>query len=261
MKTLLLHITDDAANATRMAFALDIARRTRAHLDCLATRPDLSLTLTDPWGGVLVTGELMAMLDEQRRALRERIEARLAHEDVSWSYDERASDPAGEVVAAARLADAVIIGRGSGIGFAGDVATSVRAPVLIPPEGLARFDPATAMIAWNGSDEAAAALKSAVPILRMATRVSVVAVGETGQAFTAEDACRYLSRHDIHAEAVAVPQSADFPEVALLREQERLGADLVVMGAYGHSRMRQFLLGGVTRRMLADCPATLLLAH
>jgi nucleotide-binding universal stress UspA family protein len=260
MKTILLHVTDDEANGARTAFALDLARRFDAHLDCLAVRPDLSLVINDPWGGVLVTGQVQALLDAQRRELRERIERQLAREDVPWTYSERLSDPAGEVVNAARLADAVIIGRSAGMAFVGDVATAARAPVLLAADGVDHFADGPALVAWNGRDEAAAALKGALPLLRLATDVIIIAVAEPGRHKPDDAVCRYLSRHGIDPLFEIVDQGGN-PEDALLAAQARHGAPLVVMGAYGHGRLRQFLLGGVTRRMIADCPATLVLAH
>lgn len=75
------------------------------------------------------------------------------------------------------------------------------------------------------------------------------------------DACEYLSRHGVKAELLAIERGKASTADALLTARDRTGAGYVVMGAYGHSRMREFVLGGVTREMLRGSPVPMFLAH
>lgn len=137
-------------------------------------------------------------------------------------------------------------------------------PVLIVPYiGTPAFKTDHVMIAWDGSRTAIAAIHAALPMLQLATKVSVVIV-DKGQKRAGEpgaDLATYLSRHDlkVNIETIAKPQTtvAD----ALLNFVSDNGVDLVVMGGYGHSRMREFVLGGATRGMLQAMTVPVLMAH
>jgi nucleotide-binding universal stress UspA family protein len=117
------------------------------------------------------------------------------------------------------------------------------------------------MVAWDGSAESAHALRAAVPLLARASAVSLVTITEKEARFPATDALRYLSRHGIHADYAERPRGALTVEEALDQSADSLGADFVVMGAYGHSRVRETLFGGVTRYMIDGARRPLLLMH
>lgn len=270
MKTILLPVHADDGSEARLQAALDIARAGGAHLDCLQVTPFNAYVAADVFGGVFVLPDVIDAVNKQVEALRTGTEDRLGREDVSWSYRHLDGDPARTIVDQSLLADLIILSPAlrearpdDPLPIAGDVAIHARPPVLVLPGTATGFDvSAPAMVAWNGSPEAANALKAALPLLRLASTVTVVAVEESdAESLPPIEACEYLSRHGVKAEFREVSPGQRGVAEALLAERERCGAGYIVMGAYGHSRFREIILGGVTRHMLRHCRVPLLLSH
>ena len=139
---------------------------------------------------------------------------------------------------------------------------TVPAPVLaLPAEGPPLDLDAPVMILWNGSPQAAHALRAAAPLMAGGRTVTMVQVGRAEGRVPAEDALCYLSRHGIHGELRHLDRGALTPEEILERTAKELAPGLIVMGAYGRARLRETLFGGVTRYLLKAAPAPLLLAH
>ncbi len=141
---------------------------------------------------------------------------------------------------------------------------SGRPVMLLPPGAMAghRFD--DVVIAWDGSRTAARALAEAIPLCERASSVTVVTVIDDKElAGTADvvDAVRHLARHGIEAMALETELAGHNAGDALNTYCRKVGADLLVMGAYGHTRVREFVLGGATRTVLADPALPVLLAH
>ena len=270
MKTILLPIHDDDGAEARFQVALDLARAHRAHLNCLQVTPLTAYVASDSFGGVFVMPDLIDAISAQEAKLRSSTEARLAREDVSWSYEHGDGDPAATIVDRSSLADLIVLSPAlreprptDPLPLAGDVAIHARTPVCVVPASAKGFDAAgTAFVAWNGSAEAANALKAALPLLRLASSVVIATVAEPSDDMLPPlEASEYLSRHGVKSELVTVDRGRGSIADALLAARDRAGAAYVVMGAYGHSRMREFVLGGVTREMLRGSPTPLLLAH
>jgi nucleotide-binding universal stress UspA family protein len=136
--------------------------------------------------------------------------------------------------------------------------------LLLPPkdDGPHRFDKIA--IGWDGSRAAARAVADALPICALAASVELVTITdekdmEPGAA--PSDLRRHLSTHGVEAHAVDVPARGLDAGSALLRHCQATGADLLVMGAYGHSQFREFVLGGATRSVLAEAALPVLLSH
>ncbi len=270
MKTILLPVHADDGSEARLQVALDIARAGGAHLDCLQVTPFNAYVAADIFGGVFALPGVLDAVNKQVAAARAGTEARLAREDVRWSYRHFDGDPARTTVDQSLLADLIILSPAlreplpdESVSVAGDIAIHARSPVLVVPASATGFDVAApAMIAWNGSPEAANALKAALPLLRFASAVVVATVTEAEAAsLPSTEAAEYLSRYGIKAELREVRPGRAGIAGALLAEAERSGAGYVVMGAYGHSRFRELILGGVTRDMLRNSRVPLLLAH
>jgi len=121
---------------------------------------------------------------------------------------------------------------------------------------------ARVVVAWNGSTAAARALRAALPLLRDSESVHIATWGAQAPVapFSRLDVRSWLRRHDVDAELHAGASAAHVARdlAALARD---VGADLVVMGCYGHSRIREQVFGGVTRTLLADPPAPILATH
>jgi nucleotide-binding universal stress UspA family protein len=118
------------------------------------------------------------------------------------------------------------------------------------------------MVAWQDTREAARALREALPFVEQATRTVLVLVDpDTEDAEPEADVVRHLARHTARVEAVRVAAGERTTAEALLDEARRVSADLVVMGGYGHSRIAEWVMGGVTVDMLFASPYPLLMAH
>jgi len=134
-------------------------------------------------------------------------------------------------------------------------------PVLVMPPQVRRVDARHVAVAWDGRREAARAVADALPLLRRAERVSLITVDPDGRGEAlSEGLGEYLGRHGIAAQPFPVPsQEAVGP--ALLRAVGHLQADLLVAGGYGHSRMRELVMGGATRVLLRHAEVPLLVSH
>lgn len=270
IKTILFHVHDDDSVMERLQVGLSLARACGAHLHCLHVTPIEAYTIIDSFGATFVNRDIVAAFEDEAAKLRQRIETQLGSEDVSWDYEEITGELMPHLVQSAALADILITGRepherefgGPAVTLIGDLLGQIRTPILITGGRMMDFDPfAPAVIAWNGSYEAANAVRAAVPLLKMASRVTVVQFSEERQRrFPSTLLVEYLSRHGIHAELESRTTSGDI-ESALVSYAERHGASLIVMGGYGHSRAGEFLFGGVTRALIKECPIALLMSH
>lgn len=270
MKSILLHVQDDPGLEARLQTALAIARATGGHVSCLHVTPISLYIASDGITGAFIMPNFTQTLDEMEVKMRARIEAHLKNEDVSWDYEHIDGDPAQELVSRSSLADLIVLGRYhhretryTPITLIGDVLQSARTPILVQPQELSSFDIfGPAMVGWNGSFEAANALRAALPLLKMASVVHVMTVEEPKEHMLPSlAASTYLSRHgiasELHARAVS-----DTPVEDVIRSTAKvMGAGYIVMGGYGHSRAREFLFGGVTRTLLMECPIPLIMAR
>lgn len=270
MKSILLFANEDAGFEARLQAALDVARAFDAHLTCLQVTPHYAFVMADPFGGIYALSTVVDEIRTVEEAHRDRLQERLNREGVSWEWLHQVGQPAQIVVERSRLADLIVLGlvapteprSGTPLSITADVAVHARGPVLaVPPaqKGLDCSGPAA--VAWNGSAEAAHALRFALPLLAKASAVHLVTVSDDKAAFSPTDASRYLARHGIVSELHAWPREGRPVAEAVRDAAATLGARYVVMGAYGHSRIREAVLGGVTAEMLEDAPLPLLLGH
>jgi nucleotide-binding universal stress UspA family protein len=267
MKNILLLIHDDAGQEARFQAALDISRAIRGHLTCL----DVSIIppiVADSYG-VSGGAMLLELEQESETANRQRIEKRLAAEDVSWDWIDVTGylEPALEKASA--LADLIVVNRAltelalpDMRAVAAGLVVKSGKPVLAVPDHAEGFNAAgAALVAWDGSHQASAALSAAVPLLALASSVTIVEVEDGSVQTGAEEAAAYLSRHGIHANIVRPSTGGDDAGSVLLAKANSEKFDYLVMGGFGHSRFTEALLGGVTRRMLAESPIPLFLAR
>lgn len=274
--SILLHIQDDSMLDSRIETALSLARSSGAHLSCLHVTPIQAYVAFDSFGGVFVMKDVIEKLDEQEADLRARIEQKLAAEDVSWDYEQVTGDVIGLIVGRAALADLVVFGRephrhdipGPTTGLIGDLLHRARTPLFIPGDEKAQVDvTGPALIAWDGSYEAANAVRASLGLLKIASDVAIIQVAENKeQTFPGTKLLEYLSRHGIHADLSVQdpPGSGRDPEVAsatLVAHAKGMRAAYIVMGGYSHSRIREVVFGGVTRSLLKECAVPLVIAH
>jgi nucleotide-binding universal stress UspA family protein len=146
-----------------------------------------------------------------------------------------------------------------------DVVMSAGRPVLIVPDGLTHLHGLCVVVAWKDSRESRRAVADALPFLQRADEVIVHAVcgedqGEAARRET-DDVVANLKRHGVDARALVTFAAPEAVPLELTRVAQLNGADLIVAGAYGHSRLREWAFGGVTDAFLHDPPCFVLLSH
>lgn len=273
MKSILLHIDHDSALPARLQVALDMARASNGHITCLQAVNYNVFMPGDFYGSAIAAA--MPVIRENADKLRARIESAMEHEGVSFDWRFEYGMPAQRLIAASPLADVVLLGPAepgmdaSGpSALVGDVVTRAAVPVLVVPETCTSFDVgAPMMVAWNGSAESAHALRTAVPLLACSCKVILACVvdpdddARAGFDLPSTEGAKYLARHGIACEMVELPRgSAPIADTLFAAAQMR-DCGLVVMGAYGHARLAELVLGGVTRSMLSAPQMPVLLAH
>lgn len=260
MRSIVLPADRSPGFTGRLETALALARAHNGHITVQIDTPVSQFIVSDMFGGAMIAAEALREAGAADTLLGERLDTRLAGEDVPFDIEERSDDPVDAICDAALLADLIV----ADLGFLrlSEILVRSPTPVLALPSSPrpARLD-GVAAVAWDGSKSAARALRAAVPLLRNFAVVHVLAVTPRNRLeLPSFDVLRYLSRHDIHAEYRELARGASIEET-IDAEVRRLDAGLVVMGAYGHSRLREFLTGGVTRYFTTGADRPLFLAH
>lgn len=216
--------------------------------------PELILRLTERYRAAVA----------EERAAAKALFQRVCGTDGANRWQEAEGEPAAEVTRVARTADLVVVSRpgaedGDGFALIEELAVGAGVPVLMLPEAGAGELGKVVLAGWNGSREATRALHDALPFLTTAERVLLCAVGEEAIA-TLEPATAMLRRHGAPVEADAVRGSAGDAGALLLGQASAYKADLMVIGAYGHSRLREMVFGGATRHLLRHAGLPILLS-
>lgn len=279
-KTILVHLNYELRAPELIAAAAHIARPTEAHVIGLYVAPPLYMPsdIVMPMGSDLYERQVANHKDQAERikTLFNRLTSGepfvsdwRSVGDLSMAYEPIANS----VVVEARAADLVIVSQSDGddppqlSDIPHRTALESGRPVLVVPTKW----PATAYgqnvsIAWNNSREAARAAFDALPFLRRAKAVTLMTVGEDdddgSERVTAADIAASLARHGVRVQIDSIKTASSGPaSAALLARAAAHGSDLLVMGAYGHSRMREFILGGATRYVLKNMTMPVLISH
>lgn len=272
MKSVVVHVANDEAQEARYQVAADIVRAFEGHLTCVqASAPVDAYIPIDPYGGAAFMGDVFEKMRQAEEDFRRQIEARLAKEGLNWDWHCHAGSPARLLISHSWLADLVVVGapsanwavRLSTPPIAAEVVTRAPAPTLVVPETAKGLDiGGHAAVAWNGSPESCQAVRAALPLLQQAQAVTLICVEkDEGGDLPPLQAAAYLSRHGVACEIAEVQMGARSVAETLRDAALDRQAAYLAMGAYGHSRWQENLLGGVTRDMLIATPLPLLLAH
>jgi len=270
MKSILVYANEDGGFDARLQTSLDLARAFDAHLTFLQVTPYDSFIMGDPFGGIYALPVVVEEIRKGEEAHRSKVEEKLLRESISWNWENYEGAPAQVLLERASLADLIVVSLAppadersdAPLSLAADVAVHARSAVIAVPVDLKAFDCAgQAMVCWNGSPEGAHALRLALPLLERASAVQVVTISDDAAGYPPTEACHYLARHDIHAQLHAWPLGEGSTADAIRSAAATLGAAYLVMGCYGHSRLREAILGGVTREMLRESGLPLLIAH
>jgi nucleotide-binding universal stress UspA family protein len=261
--TVMVGLSVDQPNQARLEIAAQLAERFGTRIIGVSAAefsPPLYFTSGE---------QAEKLVDESRAAIKNSVagledEFRAAMEgrvtEVEWRCAE--DFPARYIIQEARAADIVVVGEGSrstiGDSFVqinpGDLVMQASRPLLVVPDTCCWLDLRSAVIAWKDTAEARRAAADALPMLRKATDVTVVEIIEGPASRTAalsrvKDVVTWLSRHGVSA-AGRVSDACGETGLQLETIASELGAGVVVAGAYGHSRLREWILGGVTQRLI-----------
>jgi nucleotide-binding universal stress UspA family protein len=195
--------------------------------------------------------------------------AGLRGEKVEWRS--ALSYPADALAREALSADLVVVGRGgdpedisSSLDVGGAILKSGR-PARVVPQGIGSLRAKHVVIGWKDTREARRAVQDALPLLHEAARVTIVEICEAGSEEAAgnhiDDVERYLAHHRIKVGPKIVLREKGSPAAQLINVAQDAGADLLVIGAYGHSRLGEWFFGGVTRELIASSPICCLMSH
>jgi nucleotide-binding universal stress UspA family protein len=275
-RTIVVH-ADRAANAeARIALAAALALREEAHLvgAAMTGMPRSMLAGRTYEGSGVFLADYLRRANERVRQALENFEGIVRKLGVA-SYESRSSneDEYAGLCMQSRYADLLVLGQAAPPAEGDDsvlpdlpdyVLLNCGRPVLLVPRS-GRFPTVgkQVLVAWNGSMEAARAVTAALPLLRGAERVTLAVLGDSADTLgesPGADIALYLARHGVNVEVLRRPAASD-PGAALLSLAAELGVDLLVMGAYGHSRFREMMLGGATRTVLAASRIPVLMAH
>jgi nucleotide-binding universal stress UspA family protein len=265
----------NGAPSARSALALSMAlarRRDAAVTGVLAHGVARARSQLAPW----LTEELDRVIAQQEETARADI-ARMFWETVGEAERDRAAfvdvtgDPTAAVVDFARTYDLVVIGRFDAEAGAEHFAPSPdvvalqcgRPVLIVPPEYEGDGGFGHAVLAWDGKRAAARALGDAIHLLPEGAKVTVVSIGEDEAPYRREhrDPVAQLRRHGFDAEFVLITAGRRGIADALLDAVGKVGASLMIMGAYEHSKFSEDLIGGVTARVLRSAGVPTLMAH
>jgi len=276
-KTIVVHLDNGPRSALRLELALGCAQGFNAHLVGL-------FALSEPRYPSYALAEAGAALEEAARRIRAQSAkkaeeafraavSRAGRSEVEWRVS--GDDALDAMRLSARYADLVVVGQydenakvdpGVAPNFAEELVLSAGRPVLIVPyagkfSGVGK----RVLVAWNASRESARAVQDALPFLQKAELVQVVAFnpskGDEHGDVPGADIGLTLARHGVRVQAAQ--QHAEGLDIGsqILSRASDVDADLIVMGAYGHSRMRELVLGGATRTIFEAMTVPVLLSH
>lgn len=278
---LMLPMTGTAGDPNALAGAVALASRLGAHLSVVET-VNLPVPMPSPWGIApdpklsQLYGELRAKGEANAAALRQQLEREEVSQEVRV-VEAKFTEPPRTIALLARYADLSILTAPTHQND-GDAAV-VRAcfsallfesgrPVLaIPPHHPLQLPMSHVVVAWQPTREATRALHDALPLLRTAGSVDVVTVDPViGESHHGEqpgaDIATHLARHGLRVNVVVLQrQRGETVATVLLRHAAESGASLLVAGGYGHSRLRQWVLGGTTRELLQAIHLPILFSH
>ncbi|MDG4906056.1 universal stress protein [Mesorhizobium sp. WSM4898] len=260
--TILVQLDIDAPATPRLLFAQQIAKKFEADLIAVAAAEPSALV--SPSESSPLVAEVLRQrsheVEERIKRLRDEFLA-VAGNDERASWRAELDDPTSAVALHARAADLVITGAPAAAA-AGDyqrtvdpgaLVLSLGRPVLFAADGLAALKGERVMVAWKDCRESRRAVVDAMPFLRNAKEVTVFSTAEEETLAArdgAADVVRFLMKHGVKARAQVMESEELSAGDAITVFADYLGADLIVAGGYGHSRFREWALGGATRSLL-----------
>ena len=277
-KTILVSLNEVGRLSELVAAAVTLARETGAHVSGLYVVPAVQVY---PSVGFEAAPQVFegnrSFFKENGARVKQAFEEAMRREGLSFDFhqvDAHTPVIADEVVASGRVADLVIVSTtnpeeitGVERDFVEQTVMALGRPVIVLPyKGKATVSLNEVIIGWNGGREAARATFDALPLLKKAGKVRVVRIDPQKDpslrgSVAGADLAEALARHGVRAEAQGYPTDGQDEGQALMRCAEDSGAGLIVRGAYGHSRLAEFIFGGATRFVLNRLVCPVLMSH
>lgn len=277
-RTILVHVNDERRCDRLLEQATVLADRFEAHLIGIFVAPQPLIYPEWPGAGL---GEVIEQIRREHAATAERLRAKFNAATASlarpaeWRFEQSLmAGVAGDVIACGRSTDLIIASQtdpdwhmSSDMDVPDRLAIESGRPVLVIPNNVKLPTSARRItVGWNDKREAARAVFDALPLLKKAESVNVVWVSPTVGGYDEGDLpgselCRTLARHGVKCEASWAQATDTGAGTELLRQAKAYGSELLVMGAYGHSRIREFVLGGASRHVFAKAGIPVLMSH
>jgi nucleotide-binding universal stress UspA family protein len=277
LKDILVHVDNVEHSKAPLEVAIHLAQRFNAHLSGLhVTSLFHYVGARDAW-----IAELWEQCKDDLRAAAQRAQDQFktatdgAGFPTEWHRID--GDPTYTVLEYGRVVDLIVLGQPAPQAtpvmrdIVDKAALAMGRPVLfVPAAGFSGALGKSVLVAWNNTRESARAVNDALPLLAGAEQVIVMEVDPPVPATERKDdesitpcadIALHLARHSVHAEATRHTASPQFVGERLLEQAQRQRADLIVMGAYGHSRVKEIMLGGATRHMLKHATVPVLMSH
>lgn len=276
-KSLLSVVTDIDLLEGPLAEGTALARDLDAHFDVLCLGVDRSQTGYYYAGAnAMILQETLTRAQEEAAALEDKAKELLSASGARWGTDSgvaQIADLGRHVAARARFADLVILPKPYGDSRGAELEPVIeaalfegQAPVLVVPDRSEPLvQPKVMTIGWNESAEALVAVRAALPFLQKADAVHVVVIDPPTHGPNRSDPggllSQFLSRHGVRVEIDVLSKTLPRVSDVLMRHAVDTNSEMVVMGAYGHSRFREAILGGATRNMLESVDLPVFMAH
>lgn len=276
-KSLLTVLTDPRIAEATLNQVIALAQAQDSHAEALCLGVDRTQTGYYYAGAnAMILQETLNRAHAEAAEVQEIAKAAFGKTDIRWSVDDgvaQISDLGRHVAHRARFSDLVILPRPYGEDRGAEVEPVVEAalfdghaPVLVVPDNVAPVSqPKRILVAWNESGEAMTAIRKALPFMQAADLVSIVIIDPPTHGPDRSDPggllSQLLARHGVACEIDVLSKTMTRVSDILNRHAVDTQADMIVMGAYGHSRFREAILGGATRNMLEKATVPVLMAH
>jgi len=268
IKDIVVYVDNDKGCQDRLHTASNLCSSFEAQLTGLYVLQKISVPA---YAGAYVPVEVFEANDEQTEQLRDKAKAVFTAKSESVKINSHFKavdgDVGHEVNRYSRYADLLIVPQRKNDQFdfnpyyqLSDILLGAACPVLLLPDDTTpALPPKTAMLAWDGGRECARALKAAMPMLSKVKKIDIVSVNREDDEAT--EIAGHLGRHGIETEVHLTNGSHLDNGEALLDQAAALESQMIVMGAYGHSRIRELMLGGTTRHVLEHTQLPILFSH
>lgn len=259
MISALVHAAPDDGHESRLQAAIALVRARGGHITFVQTMTDIPAT-ADP-STATTEAETLLEMENVGREFQASVEAALEGSGTDWTWLRFYGDPAAILIERSRLADVIVMSTDSSFPPISSVAPYTRTPVLAVPRTPNFLPEHIALIAWNGSAPAAHAVHGAMLLFDDRQPVHVLCVDHEDDPFPSSLVQQYLHEHHIRSDVHWRPSDGKPIAEVILERADETNCGVIVAGAFGHNRLREMLLGSVTRQLMEKSSRALFLSH